>query len=810
MTIRQRIVLLILVTFAALAAIGGFSIFQSHASAERVKSVTESVVPSALGSADLVGALKDVQQATMAMVFAPDNNLVLQSRESLFIKENRLKDGLSFQAGLAENERQKGLVMQARESMQNYFASIQDTLNFKLAGQQELAQASLFATVSEYQQELEQIVQTMRVEKNRSKDEAIADLNNSLQNTITLITVVTLLTFGLLVPLGIVLYRRVVMPIGTMQVMMTDIATSQDFSRRLPVEQTDEVGCSIVAFNTMIEKIELSTQLVRKKTNDMQTMLEYMPQGVLTIGIGGIVHAEYSSYLESILETKDIAGRDIVLLIFEHTSLGANGIAQVDAAIGACLGEDAMNFEFNEHLLIGEVEFQLRDGRVKVLDLNWSPIIDDSEVLTHLLLCVRDVTEVRKLAAEAHQQRRQLEMIGEILGVSQEKFFEFTGNSIVLIDENEQLIRQHPSQESDVIHKLFRNMHTVKGNARTYGLSILTNVVHEAEQTYDKLRKLPPQIVWDQTTLLDELAKVKATLEQYCKINEVSLGRKGPGRRGNSERYLLVEKNQIEDTLHRLESVNTANIHELLSARDTVRKTLRLLGTETLGDVLSGVLGSLPSLAAELCKLPPIIEIADNDFVVKNHASGLLKNVFMHLVRNSLDHGIEKPSERFAANKAAAGTISISLNVEENKAFFAISDDGQGLALSRIQSIAVERGLLEAGALVSDEEIAAQIFRPGFSTAKEVTQVSGRGVGMDAVVSFVQREGGSVHVRFLDAAEGAAFRAFAIVVSLPANLVVHVDQGISPVSENIQSHEIKQGVLQYQHGSDEVPAVFVA
>ena len=437
-----------------------------------------------------------------------------------------------------------------------------------------------------------------------------------------------------------------------------------------------------------------------------------------------------------------------------------------------------MNFEFNEHLLVGEVERRMPDGSVKILDLSWSPIVDDAGNTARLLLCVRDVTELRQLAAEANEQRRELEIIGEILGVTQEKFFEFIASATKLLEDNERIIHEHTEQDAEAIAHLFRNMHTVKGNARTYGLRNLTNVIHDAEQTYDELRKHYPDIVWDQSALLSELAGVRDVVAHYARTNEVSLGRKGPGRRGNVERYLLVEKHQIEASLHRLENVNTANLHELLAVRDAVRKALRLLGTEPITETLAGVFDSLPSLAAELHKLPPIVEIVDNDFVVRNEASGLLKNVFMHLVRNSLDHGLETPEERIANGKPAAGTIRLEMEVVGEQLQFCLSDDGRGLAMARIRQIAVENGLIAAEQSLADEEVAAQIFRPGFSTATQVSEVSGRGVGMDAVVNFIKREQGKVEIRFLDDAVGAEFRRFETLVSLPDSFAVHVDSGI--------------------------------
>ncbi|WP_035055263.1 HAMP domain-containing protein [Andreprevotia chitinilytica] len=775
MDIRQRITILVVSTFVAIASIGGYATYQSRGNANQVKLVTEGVVPSALASADLVSQLKDVQLATMNLVSAPDANLVSQIKTRLTGQKAKLQSSLELQQQQADSDTQRGLVQQAKESLHNYFSAVDDTANFKVAGQNELAAATLFAGVAQYQTELEQIIDTLRIEKTRSKDAAIASLNSRLASTVSALSVVTVLAIVVLSAIGFMLYRQIIRPIGRMQSMMSEIATSQDFTRRVPVERADEIGRSTEAFNAMLAKIQESSAQLKQKTTDIQAMLQNMPQGILTVVAGSRIHHEYSAYLETILETNDVPNRDVMALIFSDTHLGADVLSQVEAAIGSCIGEDAMNFDFNAHLLVGEVEKRMPDGRVKILDLNWSPITDDNDTVVRLMLCVRDVTELRKLALEANEQKHELEMIGEILAVSQEKFHEFIVSALTFIDENEIVLHRHIEPDADALAQLFRNMHTIKGNARTYGLQHLTNVVHEAEQTYEALRKPRPDIAWDQDSLLAELAGVRAAVERYSHINEVSLGRRGPGRRGVTERYLLVDKGEILETLHRLETVNTGNLHELVAARDAVRKTLRLLGTEPIAATLGAVLDAVPALAAELGKATPSIRIDDNGYVIRNQASGLLKNVFMHLVRNAVDHGLEAADVRTAAGKAANGLLRISLAVADGTLQVALWDDGRGLALLRIRAIAVERGLVSVDEPLSDDEIANLIFRPGFSTAERVTDISGRGVGMDAVQDFVRREGGKIAIRFTDDAVGANFRQFKTVISLPDSYAIQVD-----------------------------------
>ncbi|AFT88803.1 hypothetical protein LMG9964_05780 [Paraburkholderia phenoliruptrix] len=761
--------------FVALSAIGGYAVYQTRGSAAKVRKVTEGVVPSALASADLVSQVKDVQLATMTLVYAPDGDVLAQAQDELKKKRIALEQALTLQAKDAASHAQKGLVLQARDSLDNYFSAIAETAKMKADGKNELAQAYLFANVAQYRDELEGIVDTLRVEKNREKDEAITALNATLATTTTAIAAVTGIAIILLTSIGALLYRQITRPLSRMQAMMSEIASSQDFTRRVPVGRLDEIGHSIVAFNGMIEKIQESSAQLKQKTADIQAMLQNMQQGILTVIDGAVIHAEYSAYLEDIFETRDIAGRGLMDLVFADTDLGADALSQVDAAAHACLGEDCINFAFNQHLLVGEISKRMPDGRVKILDLSWSAITDENDVIVRLMLCVRDVTELRKLAAEASEQRRRLDMIGEILAVSEEKFHHFIESSAGFISENERIIRKHSEADHAAIAELFRNMHTIKGNARTYNLQHLTDVVHETEQSYHELRQPDADRSWDQEHLMRELARVREAIEAYASINEQSLGRKGKTQRhdaGHAGRYVMVEKEEIQRTLNLLDATDANALHALQSMRDTLRRNLRALGSESIRDALAGVLGSLPSLAGELGKPAPSVHIDDNGYRLRGHAGDLLNNVFMHLLRNSMDHGIEAAEARSAQGKAPAGAISIEAGVDGGALQITLSDDGRGLALERIRGIAMERGWINPGEVLSDEAIAAFIFRPGFSTADSVTAVSGRGVGMDAVRDFLKRENGSIELRFTDDRKGAPFRQFQTIVSLPDSVAV--------------------------------------
>jgi len=137
-----------------------------------------------------------------------------------------------------------------------------------------------------------------------------------------------------------------------------------------------------------------------------------------------------------------------------------------------------------------------------------------------------------------------------------------------------------------------------------------------------------------------------------------------------------------------------------------------------------------------------------------------------HLIRNSADHGLETPEERVAAGKEDTGTIWLRAYQQEGKIIIEVADDGRGISREKVLSKAVDRGLVGEGVQLSDQEVFAFMFQPGFSTAAKVTEVSGRGVGLDVVRQNIEALRGSVEVSSTPG-EGSIFR-----IKLPLTLAI--------------------------------------
>ncbi len=150
-------------------------------------------------------------------------------------------------------------------------------------------------------------------------------------------------------------------------------------------------------------------------------------------------------------------------------------------------------------------------------------------------------------------------------------------------------------------------------------------------------------------------------------------------------------------------------------------------------------------LSAELTKDVALITEGGETEIDKN-VIDRLSEPLVHMIRNSMDHGLEDADSRRAAGKPARGTVRLSARQEGGEVLIAIEDDGAGLDAEAIRAKAVERGLLPPDAQPTTTELHQLIFAPGFSTAKALSSVSGRGVGMDAVRSTVDALRGSVEV----------------------------------------------------------------
>jgi two-component system, chemotaxis family, sensor kinase CheA len=187
------------------------------------------------------------------------------------------------------------------------------------------------------------------------------------------------------------------------------------------------------------------------------------------------------------------------------------------------------------------------------------------------------------------------------------------------------------------------------------------------------------------------------------------------------------------------------NLSQLARITDDIQRTamsMRMVPVGALFQKTSRLVRDLSRKAAKQVEL----ELAGEETELDRNIVEELADPLMHMVRNSVDHGIETPAERVAAGKPALAHVTLKAGHQAGHIVIEISDDGRGLPREKILRKAREKGLVPADAELSESEIFALIFHPGFSTADQITDVSGRGVGMDVVRKQVQKLRGRIDV----------------------------------------------------------------
>lgn len=184
-------------------------------------------------------------------------------------------------------------------------------------------------------------------------------------------------------------------------------------------------------------------------------------------------------------------------------------------------------------------------------------------------------------------------------------------------------------------------------------------------------------------------------------------------------------------------------IERLVTGMRDATLSIRML---PIGGVFSKFRRVVRDLATELGKTV-VLETEGGDTELDKNIIDRLSEPMVHIIRNSVDHGIEDTETRLKNGKTAEATVRMMARQTGGEVHISVSDDGGGLKTDIIRRRALERGLIEEGAEISDEAVHQLIFAPGFSTAEVVSSVSGRGVGMDAVRSFIEDLRGAVEVR---------------------------------------------------------------
>ena len=430
---------------------------------------------------------------------------------------------------------------------------------------------------------------------------------------------------------------------------------------------------------------------------------------------------------------------------------------------------------------------------------NFSAVLEEQierlQMLADTELSAR-LSRQRVAAGGSAELFQDLSMIGDFIGEAREH--------LEMIEKELLLLEQSP-QNQEPIHAIFRSFHTIKGLAGIFNLGSTRDLAHEVETLLDLVRNgaLPatPSLVDvvlacadrlgvivdcldddrsgvsvvlpDNGELLerlrnemmppDEDAVVTAIGESIAGMTEVAVSK----RRGESANaHVKVETSKLD---YLVDMVGELVIAQSLVQQDPL---VIQLGEPRLGRNLSQlgrITTDLQKIAMSL-RVVPIrqtfqrMQRAFRDLVKKSGKQAELELVgedseldrsiveqladpLMHMIRNSVDHGLEAPGEREKTGKSGTGKVRLVASHQSGNVLIEVSDDGRGLNRAKILKKAIERGLIAEDATPPVDKILELIFEPGFSTADQISDVSGRGVGMDVVKQQIQKLRGRIEIR---------------------------------------------------------------
>jgi predicted ATPase/HPt (histidine-containing phosphotransfer) domain-containing protein len=503
-------------------------------------------------------------------------------------------------------------------------------------------------------------------------------------------------------------------------------------------------------YQNLEQKVEERTRQLAEKNLEMGAMLDGMDQGIFTIDQKLNIQPQYSAHLERLLGTSRLNGKAFMPLLFRGARLRPDQLAATETALRFSFDVPSFLAEANLSHAVRSFEVAAPQGEARFLEVDWNLIVDGQGLVSKILVAVRDVTMIRRLEELARRREREADIVSQVLDSGLGRFRDFYRNAQQLLEQCQQLLALPRDLDGDDIRSLFRGVHTIKGNARLLGFSHVVDVVHQVEDVYSELRSGRGGRV-QRDELVADIARIADTLREYEQVRERKLAPLAQTRDARLE--------QATGEIHALlqDAAACSRPHELLGQ---IKSSLDRLRAVPLAELVKDTSRMFPSLADELCKSVPLVECQDQGIVLEHRWAEVVREALVHAFRNALAHGIETADDRTARGKNPQGAVRMRAERNGDAVVVRLSDDGKGLAVDQLRA---QTGRPQA----SDEELAEAIFASGISTAKVVSRVAGRGVGMDLIRSSVRKLGGEVDIVFTaERAEG--YRPFELVLSLPS------------------------------------------
>jgi len=511
------------------------------------------------------------------------------------------------------------------------------------------------------------------------------------------------------------------------------LQNKKEATNTIHIDTNDEFGQMAESLNENIavsarlheEICELNTNLEKKideKTTKVRTLLDNADQGFLTFGNNLIVDKEYSKECIKIFK-KHIEGVNLADLLYPKDSSKKEFFTQT---LQSLLNE-TNSLKIKTIISLLQSEFIINK---KAINIQYKIVSEDK-----FMLILTDITAKKVLEKKINREKNILKMIVAVVSDSDE-FFELTDDFFALDLSKKELVntKKTPLHNATEIYRL---IHTFKGlfsqkemNSVVVNLHKLESALSEAiSSQYNTNEKLQH--------LLDE-SNFNQWLQKDINIIKDILGDELFSQRGN----LLIKEETISNIEKKI--IEIVKNHEEFPEMQVVANEIKDLKQKTIYSMFSSYPKLLDQLSERLEKsIYPLKIIVDKELKVSDRIRPFIKSL-VHLFRNSIDHGIETMDDRAEIEKDEIGTISCSIKKEKENLHIIIADDGAGLNIEDIKAKALSLGISTDG--MNDKEIEFLIFNDRFSTKEEVTQISGRGVGMAVVKDEVEKLNGIIKI----------------------------------------------------------------
>ena len=549
-------------------------------------------------------------------------------------------------------------------------------------------------------------------------------------------------------------------------------------------EQYDELEAQHDELTRSKRQLQEAQAQLTERERSVRNLLDNAKQGFLTFGPDLLVDEEYSRECHR-LYGEPIAGRTFPDMLAPDDEEQQRFIASLLAKLFA--ERDPARRQVLLPLLPDETTV----GSSHV-HIEYAMIADRSSsggAKEQCMVILTDVTEKRLLQSRMEQERNTLQMVVKVV-VDYNQYASLARSFADWCAAPFDAGLPDAAMKS-ALFDLFRTVHTFKGSFAQIGMSRMADRLHGVESTISAWSKRsdPPAAA----EVADRLAELRMVswLEEEQDVLRGVLG----DAFFEQEHVLLIDRSKIMELERKMmATLSPADCSLLLPE-------LRKMRYKPFRDLLASYPDYALGLSERFDKMVAPFDIEGGDFLVDGDAYLDLARSLVHVFRNAVDHGLEGPDERLAAGKSEYGLIRCAVTLEVDTIELRVSDDGRGIDVAKLKRKAVELGVLsgeEADAL-DGEEALLLAFHGELSSKDEVTEYSGRGVGLSALRYEAERLGGAVAVRST-VGEGTVF-----TVTLPYDSLGHLPNVtpaslLLPIAETAAAFFESQAELRFSFG----------